>query len=331
MSCVGIIANPSAGKDIRRLVASGRVVSDQEKANTLKRVFAGLAAMSVERVLVMPDPVGLARPGTEEYGRVLTVDYVDMPPAMSGVDSTRAARSMADEGVGCIVTLGGDGTNRVVAMGCREVPIVPISTGTNNVFPQMVEGTLAGMAAGALAAGHVAPDEVCKSTKRLEVFVDGEFKEIALIDAAVSRELFAGTRAIWDPNTITEVFLTRAEPAAIGLSAIGARLKPIALDEPIGLYIRLGDGGTRVMAPVGPGTVYGVPVREWNVLRPGDRRAICLRRGMVALDGEREVSLLTGREVEVELSLNGPRVVDIRLALEELVRSGAETTISKHS
>ena len=60
---VGIIANPSAGKDIRRLVAHGRVVSNQEKSNVLRRVFAGINSTEVEQLVVMPDASGLSRPG----------------------------------------------------------------------------------------------------------------------------------------------------------------------------------------------------------------------------------------------------------------------------
>ena len=55
MSRVGIIANPAAGKDIRRIVAQGRFVPNHEKVNILKRVLAGLDAVGVERVLFMPD------------------------------------------------------------------------------------------------------------------------------------------------------------------------------------------------------------------------------------------------------------------------------------
>ena len=40
-------------------------------------------------------------------------------------------------GVKCIITLGGDGTNRAVAKGCGDTPIIPVSSGTNNVFPSM--------------------------------------------------------------------------------------------------------------------------------------------------------------------------------------------------
>lgn len=44
---------------------------------------------------------------------------------------------MAERGARCIVTLGGDGTNRAVAKESGAIPLVPISTGTNNVFPFM--------------------------------------------------------------------------------------------------------------------------------------------------------------------------------------------------
>jgi len=37
--------------------------------------------------------------------------------------------------VGRIIVLGGDVTNRVVAKGCGDVPILPLSGDTNNVSP----------------------------------------------------------------------------------------------------------------------------------------------------------------------------------------------------
>ncbi|MBI4220518.1 MAG: NAD(+)/NADH kinase [Chloroflexi bacterium] len=321
---VGIIANPAAGRDIRRLVAQGRVVSDQEKANTLRRVFAGLCAVGVKGVLVMPDRVGLARLAREDVAGRLHVEYVDMVPGWQGDDSTVAAQLMVEAGVRCIVTLGGDGTNRVVAKACRDVPVVPISTGTNNVFPQMVEGTLAGLAAGAVATGIAPVGEVCRTSKRLDVYVDGEAVDIALVDAAVSREMFTGARAIWDLSTVQEVYLTRAEPASIGISSIGAQLGPIAIDDPSGLYFRLGDGkGSRtVVAPIAPGVVKEVSVTEWRPLKAGERHEITMRPGTLALDGEREIVLLPGHAVEIGLSLDGPRVVQIERAMRSLIQRG---------
>ena len=55
MKGVAIIANPSAGKDIRRLVASGRVISNQEKANIITRFVKGLAYKGVRNIYFMPD------------------------------------------------------------------------------------------------------------------------------------------------------------------------------------------------------------------------------------------------------------------------------------
>ncbi len=315
MITVGVIANPAAGKDIRRLVAAGRVVSNQEKANTLRRVFAGLVATGVERVLVMPDLSRLAAPAMEDVASDIEAGYIDMPRVDHQDGSTLAARIMISEGAGCIVTLGGDGTNRVVAKGAGDVPIVPISTGTNNVFPQMIEGTLAGIAAGSVAMGADGVDAAITRCKRLDIFVDDEPVDMALIDAAVSTEMFVGARAVWDMDTVEDVFLTRAEPASIGISAVGAQLRPVSIDEPIGLRMRLGrgDGPTArtVKAPIGPGMVPEVQVAEWAILQPGKRHQIGRRPGTIALDGEREVTLLPGRKVEVVLDLQGPRVVDV--------------------
>ena len=55
MSVVGIIANPSAGKDIRRLVSESRFISNQEKINIIRRVISSLVQLEIESVLLMPD------------------------------------------------------------------------------------------------------------------------------------------------------------------------------------------------------------------------------------------------------------------------------------
>ncbi len=156
MASVGIIANPAAGKDIRRLVAHGRFVPNHEKVNILKRILVGLDAAGVERVIMMPDASMLGRGALDGAKLKLEVEFVKMTVFNEERDSTRAAELMAEAGVGCLITLGGDGTNRSVAKGSKEVPLLPVSTGTNNVFPVMIEGTVAGMAAGVVAQGFVA-------------------------------------------------------------------------------------------------------------------------------------------------------------------------------
>ena len=52
-----------------------------------------------------------------------------------------------------IVVLGGDGTHRVVAEARGDVPLCALSTGTNNVFPELREATVAGLATGLVATG----------------------------------------------------------------------------------------------------------------------------------------------------------------------------------
>jgi len=328
LSLVGIIANPAAGKDIRRLVAHGRVVPIAEKVSVLRRVLLALDAAGVERVVIMPDPSRIGRQAVEETDLKLSVDILEMLVSSEENDSTRAATMMSEMDVDCLVTLGGDGTNRVVAKGSGRVPIVPISTGTNNVFPQMVEGTTAGLAAAVVARGLVDLQEVCSTYKRLEVRVDGAVEDMALIDLAVSREQFVGARAIWDIETIEELFLTCADPASIGLSSIGAQLHALSRAEPEALYLRLGENGTTVLAPIAPGMVRPVRIAEWRLLTPGEPVEITRKPSVIALDGERQFAALPDQRVEVSLSADGPRVVAIDAALSEAARLGVFTGAS---
>ena len=316
MSTVGIIANPAAGKDIRRIVAQGRFVPNHEKVNILKRVLAGMDAVGVDRALFLPDSGGLGRSALDGAKLGLNAEFLDLTVFHAEIDSTRAGRAMREAGVDCIVTLGGDGTNRAVATECGDVPLLPISTGTNNVFPTMIEGTIAGMAAGAVATGAVDADAATYRHSRLNVFVDGEYRDMALVDVAVSKERFVGARAIWDMATLHQLFLTRANVTSIGLSSIGARLRQVAPDAHAGLHLRFGPGGDSALAPVSPGSVERVDVAEWSVMRPGeDAIPVALRPATIALDGERAFSLPPEARVGVRLSADGPRVVDAEKAL----------------
>ena len=345
MALVGIIANPAASKDIRRLVAQGRVVPDWEKVNIVRRVLLGLQAVGIEQVVAMQDSSHLVQRARDDPQLNLEVRMLDMPTLYVEGDTVRAAGLMREEGVGCLVTLGGDGTNRAVVRGDASMPLVAISTGTNNVFPTMIEGTLAGLAAGLLANGQLELDKVSIATKTLAVYVDGEFRDMALIDVALSRERFVATRAIWDINTIYEVFLTRAEPASIGLSSIGARLEPVSSTDEGGLhYILAGADGPResvgeaagesypsggqagkdhtVLAPIAPGIIPRVAIRSWRRLAAGERVAVDRRHCTVALDGERAFSVTPQQQLEVAVQRDGPRVVQVEAALHEAASRG---------
>ncbi len=325
MTVIGIIANPTASGDIRRLVAEGRVIPAGEKVNIIRRVLLGLQSLGVRRVVAMPDPAQLCLRARDDARLSLDLELLDMPVQHTADDSVRAAALMDRMGAGCIVTLGGDGTNRAVAKGCGRVPLVPISTGTNNVFPTMVEGTLAGLAAGVVAAGLVDAEAVLSASKRIEVYLDGECRDIALVDVAVSKEPFVASRVIWDMTSLHEVFLTRADPLSIGISAIGARLQPVSMTDDSGLYFRIGPGGTTVLAPVAPGLVSSIAIAEWRRLPLGQRVGIHHHPCTIALDGEREFSVMPGQRVEVMLSQNGPRVAQIEAVLDKANRRGVFT------
>ncbi len=327
-SIAGIIANPAAGKDIRRLVAHASVFNTEEKINIVRRVLLGLAATGVERVLYMPDSSHMIRRAGEGLGLALELSPVPGAYHAVAADSTTAAAAMAQAGVRVIVSLGGDGTNRAIAKGSSDVPIVPISTGTNNVFPVMVEGTVAGLAAGAIAGQWVNPSVIAAPCKRVEISVDGEPRDIALIDAVVMDGMFVGSRAIWDVDAVRQVVLTRAQPDAVGMSAVGGMVATVTPQDDFGLHLVLGptgeaerndkgkdDAAVRVIrAAIAPGLVR--PVSLASVERLPFAAIVPLTGpALLALDGEREFSLARGQQAELVVARSGPPVVDIAACL----------------
>ncbi|MCE2499929.1 MAG: NAD(+)/NADH kinase [Dehalococcoidia bacterium] len=328
MSTVGIIANPAASKDIRRLVAQGRVVPDWEKVNTVRRALIGLQSTEVEKVVAMPDSGNLCRRAAEDSSISIPLEMLPMSPLYTEGDTMRAATMMTEMGVGCLITLGGDGTNRAVAAATSQIPLVAISTGTNNVFPVMVEGTLAGIAAGLVASGRLELSDTSVVSKILQIRVNGEFREMALVDVAISRERYVATRAIWDLDTVHEVFLTRAEPAGIGLSSVGGRLHPLSLADVGGLRYKLARDADEdapaatVIAPVAPGIVGPAAIAEWELLQEGIPVPLEPRYCTVALDGERSLTLTPDDEVEIVLARDGPPVVQIQRTLLRAAQQG---------
>jgi hypothetical protein len=200
----------------------------------------------------------------------------------------------------------------------------------------MVEGTTAGMAAGLVANGIVPLEAASVQSKTIAVFIDGEYKDIALVDVALSKERFVATRAIWDMNTIYEVFLTRAEPSSIGLSSIGARLEAVSLSDDGGLHYRIAegsisedggqvadrDGQLSVRAPIAPGSVPVVGIESWQRIANGQRITIDRRHSTVALDGERSFSVNPGNLLEIEVRRDGPPVVSVDATMRHAAAAG---------
>ena len=322
MGSVGIIANPAAGKDIRRLVAHASTFDNQEKVNIVRRVVLGLAAAGVDEVLFMPDAFGIVTRALHHLDGVPIVTALDLEPTFTDADSTCAAARLRERDVGCIITLGGDGTNRAVAKGCGQVPLVAISTGTNNVFPHLMEGTIAGLAAAVVASGRLDVAVVTRPSLCLEIVRDGRPVDLALVDVAVCDERFVGSRAVWEPGAIRQVVSTVARPDIIGLSSIGGFLPGVHLGADEGLALEVGGGGECVLAPIAPGLVRPIDVASHRRLAIGDMVEVVSTSGILALDGERELPLRPGERVQVRLSNRGPRVVEVLAALRQAVECG---------
>lgn len=327
-TCVGCIANPMAGKDIRRLVAYSSRIDNQEKVNIVRRILLGLESAGVSVVFLMPDTFRIAQKALEGIHQALRlrVHILEMEVSGNARDSLLATQHMCAAGVQCLLVLGGDGTHRVVAKASGTVPLVPISTGTNNVFPRMIEGTVAGLAAGLYAHYARYLDGVVMPTKRLEIWRNGELQDIALVDVAVSQQQFVGARALWEVSDIQEVFFTQGTPSNIGLSSIAGWSHPITVQDAEGLHLVLGGDGTQVRAPIAPGLIMPVGIRRQRLIRSGERISLSPGPAMLALDGERELFVRQGERCEVVLSWHGPKVLDVdrtlRLAQQQGLHHG---------
>jgi predicted polyphosphate/ATP-dependent NAD kinase len=324
MSIVGIIANPASGKDIRRLVAHGSSFDNNEKVNIVRRVLLGLDALGVEAVHYFPDSYAIVPRAAQTLKLSLELHQIEMLTMGDASDSREAAQHLAASGAGCIVTLGGDGTNRVVAQGCGDVPLVPISTGTNNVFPTMVEGTLAGLAAALVATGSIPADSAVRRVPRLDVWLGGELRDLALIDVVASKQGWIGARAMWEPSHLSEIVLSRVSPAEIGICGLGGLLFPDAAGTERGVHIAVGGDDRHILAPLAPGLVHAVPVASATLLEPGARVPLRDEACIVALDGEREIELFRpGHGLEIRFNPQGPNVVDIPAAIRAGATAGA--------
>jgi predicted polyphosphate/ATP-dependent NAD kinase len=319
---VGIIANPASGKDIRRLVAHGSVFSNHEKVNMVRRVLLGLDAMGVDTVLTMPDAFAICRKAQDHVTLTTTVQELDMPVEGSQADTTLAAARMRELGVACIVSLGGDGTNRVLAKAAGSTPILPLSTGTNNVFPYMIEGTLAGLAAGVVAQGLVTITEAIVQRPRLDLEVNGQVVDLALVDAVVCDERAIAARAVWDVAKVRLVVVARCLPAQIGFMALAGNLPHADGQSGGGMVLEIHPEASTVLAPIAPGLIVPVGVQRYAPLAVGAAVEVPCGACTIALDGERERRIQPQDRVVIRLQSDGPRVIDPHRVLAQAAQQG---------
>jgi hypothetical protein len=328
---VGVIANPRAGKDIRRLVAYAPAPSDTSRIADLRRLIVGASEGGADKVLLALDAQGLAERAT--LGLNVDVELVDIGAEGTGEDTARAAAAMKTHGAGVLAVYGGDGTHRQVARGWRDAPIVAIGGGTNNAFPQLVEPTVAGAAAGLVVGGGVPlEDLVAYQSLVIDVDVEGIPVDLALVDVAILRGDTGGSPSLWSLDGVDQIFTAIAEPWSIGLSALAGLVAPTSRTDDRGVLLDLDPAATqRVRAPIAPGRYVEAGLGSVSVVDA--EQSVSFRGPAVfAVDGERAGSVGENEWGSLTLRRNGPRVIDIRRTFSLAVRRGHfYTELSKGS
>ena len=316
MATVGFVINPMSGKDVRRIVSSATVIDNQEKANIAERAAYTLRKFgSGHKIVLMPDGYQLSERilnRFEAHG-LDNCEVLQMKINENHQDTSDFVKIMRERGCDLFIVMGGDGTSRAAAKEIGDVPLIPISTGTNNVYPEHTEGTVVGLAAAAILGGYVLPSEACERSKRIEVYINGEFRDIALIDAVISSHLYQGSKAIWEIENMKAVFAAQAHPASIGFSALAGACAVIGPEDDYGIYIGLTTDRIDYRASIAAGTIEQFGVTDKDMIPVGGAKRITAGiEGIIALDGEREQRFHKGDRIALKLMRNGPMKVDIK-------------------
>lgn len=327
MSTIGIIANPASGKDIRRLVSHATVIDNNEKVNIVERIILGAQNFGVDKIYMMPDSymMGYKVKDKLTLSEELKVDIevLDYKIKASPKDTERAAQLMEEMKLGCVVVLGGDGTNRLAAKYLKSVPLIGVSTGTNNAYPKMLEGTTVGIAAAVIASKGYDTNLSCRRDKIIEIYKNEGFTDICLMDAVLSNEQYIGSKAIWDMGNIKKIIVSNCHPASIGFSAIVGVNKCIFEEDDFGGCLDLHENTNNFMAPVAAGKVAEIRSGELKIINMNDSVIwVAEYKGIIAADGEREITFNKGDKLEFRITRKGPIHVDVRKTMEKAVSEG---------
>ena len=324
MSHLGIIVNPAAGRDIRRLTGGASVVDNYAKRRAAECVLCGLEVLSdPPDVTLMPDRSGIAESVVDNAPDGVSVDLLDMSLTGSATDTRRAAERFREE-ADALVVLGGDGTTRDAALKSGDLPIVSVSTGTNNVVPSAVDGTVAGAAAALVATGAVDGESVTYRHEMVKAQTESGDSVTGLAAVELSDRSFIGTRALLDPDELLGGIVSRAGPSEIGLSGVAGAFGSLAPDDPGAIALRLADTDVSertVRAIVAPGVTTSVGIEESRHLSNEESMTVEMTEGVVGADGERELEI-TDEIVEFYSVSDGPRLVSCETVFERAAHTG---------
>jgi hypothetical protein len=146
-------------------------------------------------------------------------------------------------------------------------------------------------------------------------------KDIALIDAVISDELYIGAKAIWNMENIKRIIVSRCHPASIGFSAILGVNKTIGIDDDFGGSLNINTGNNKYLAPVSAGVIECIQSDDMKIINlEEDEVYIAKFKGIIAVDGEREIAFREGEKIIFRITRRGPYHVNIKKTLEAAVK-----------
>ena len=327
---LGFVVNPMSGRDVRRIAARATNMTHEAKRDIVARVAAGADAVGVTDIYITKEPFQISSMALAHMPLKARVHIVEHPLANDASDTERSVELYRQAGCSTLVSLGGDGTNRAIVRAWPDVDLVPLSTGTNNVFPVLAEPTMAGMVAGLNACGQL-PDQPEVKRRVKVLHVNGKsVEDVGLIDAVLLRDDHVGNLLPFDAERISRIFLSRAEPNSVGMSPIGGFIQPVFAEDDFGLSIAVDPTAEPMLAPLSPGFFKPVRVQAVNKV-PFEVPVPFEGPGVLALDGDRDIRIAAGESVQVTLRRDGPRVIDIEAAMRWAVAEGmmAPATVGK--
>jgi len=315
-------------------------MTHETKRDTVARIAAGADAFGATDLHVAREPFQIATAAIENMTLSARLNVISNPISNSARDTETTVQDFLEAGCRVIVSLGGDGTNRAIVRALmragvngRDVRLIALSTGTNNVFPTMAEPTIAGMVAALSARGQLDESGAARQVKVLHVSgrpaneKAHELPDVGLIDAVILRRDHVGNLLPFDPARIDRILLTRAEPTAVGMSPIGGLIEPVGEADDEGLLVEMvpveaaGDEDLVFTAPLSPGLFRKVAVRSVTRI-PFDVAVPMRGPGVLALDGDRDHKLLEGHALNVQIRRDGPLLVDLEIAMRWAVARG---------
>lgn len=318
---LALAVNPMSGRDVRRLAARATNMTHEAKRDIVARVVAGADAMGVSDIYITREPFQISTGAVEQMRLRANLHIVEHPLTNGADDTERSMAAFVEAGCTTVVSLGGDGTNRAIVRSASDIDLIPLSTGTNNVFPVLAEPTVAGIVAGLNATGRLASaDGIKQRVKVLRVDAPSG-QDVGLIDAVLLVQDHVGNLLPFAADKLRRIMLTRAEPDAIGMSPIGGYLRPVFSADDHGLLVDLGPGGRPLSAPLSPGLFADVPVRSCEQIEMGQQIEFA-GPGVLALDGDRDIKIRDGERAQVVLQRDGPYVIDIDAAMRWAVAQG---------